>query len=72
MSGPSSHRGNTNRLTRASGLAAIACSCSASARHADAARCGGQKANMVGSGGDNVLKSDKHGVQVIVGGAGTT
>ena len=37
---------------------------------ADAARCGGQKADVVGGGGDNVLKSDKHGVQVIVGGAG--
>ncbi len=37
---------------------------------ADAATCGGQKADVVGGGGDNVLKSDKHGVQVIVGGPG--
>jgi Ca2+-binding RTX toxin-like protein len=37
---------------------------------ADAASCAGQRADVVGGGGDNVLKSDKHGPQVIVGGPG--
>ena len=72
MSGHSLHSGNTKRLIRASGLAALGLFLlwSIGPAQADAARCGGRKADVVGGGGDNVLKSDKHGVQVIVGGAG--
>jgi Ca2+-binding RTX toxin-like protein len=37
---------------------------------ADAARCGGRKADIVGGPGNNTIKAPKHGVQVIVGGPG--
>lgn len=33
-------------------------------------KCHGHTATVVGGGGDNVLKADKHGVQVFVGGGG--
>jgi Ca2+-binding RTX toxin-like protein len=44
--------------------------CAAAPAAADAAKCGGRKATIVGNGGDNVLKAPKKGVQVIVGGGG--
>ncbi len=70
--------GSANRTAtarRAAGIGAIAAVAMfafwlAGPAQAGAASCGGQKADVVGGGGDNVLKSDKHGVQVIVGGPG--
>ena len=63
---------SAGRVVRLGGLAALGLFLlwSIGPAQADAARCGGRKADVVGGGGDNVLKSDKHGVQVIVGGAG--
>jgi Ca2+-binding RTX toxin-like protein len=65
---------NKGRIScaRVAGLAAMTLFAlwSVGPAQADAARCGGQKADVVGGGGDNKIKTDKHGPQVIVGGAG--
>ncbi|MGZ5386906.1 MAG: calcium-binding protein [Solirubrobacterales bacterium] len=59
-------------LARAAALAAVALFAlwAIGPAQADAARCGGRKATMVGGEGDNVLKAPKKGPQVIVGGSG--
>ncbi len=57
------------KLVAAFLLAAVALLC-AEPVVAEAAKCGGRKATVVGGPGDNVLKADKKGVQVIAAGGG--
>lgn len=62
----------THLLTRLAALAALASFAlwAVGPAQADAAKCGGRKADIVGGPGDNVIKAPKHGPQVIVGGGG--
>jgi len=58
-------------MTRTASVAVLAALALAAApAAADAARCGGKKADIVGGPGDNVIKAPKKGPQVIYAGGG--
>ncbi len=63
-------RGRTGMIGMAAAMAVIAVWMLAPAAAQAKPKCNGRKATVVGGNGDNVLKADKHGVQVIVAGGG--
>jgi Ca2+-binding RTX toxin-like protein len=64
--------GSTHNFARIAGLVAMAlfALCSIGAVQAQAIKCGGKKATIVGGKGDNVIKAPKKGPQVIHGRGG--